>query len=133
MSVLAVSHPFSLWPSVPESLYSRIISVGGVTIFSPLNSWQNLGAVTFCPGEDSEVNLLLALFRFGPSASCILNKCYNLWVIAYDSMELGQVSLFSDLWARKTCTTREQERYFCHGKQPRSGALQNMAQDLVKK
>lgn len=78
------------------------------------------------------MSLPLALFRFGPFVSFILNGCYNLWHIGNADMELGQVSLFSDLWEGKIHTISEQEHYFCLGKQPRNDALQNMAQDLVK-
>lgn len=102
LSVLAIGHPFGLWPKVEESLDSRIISVGAVTIVSSLNSWQNLSAVTFFPGQDPEVSFLLVLFRFGPSVSCILNGCYNLWDIACADMELGKASLFSGLWEGNT-------------------------------
>lgn len=62
------------------------------------------------------MSLLLALFRFGPSVSCIPNGCYNLWDIAYADMDLGQVSVFSNLWEGKTCTISKQEHYFCLGK-----------------
>lgn len=128
------------WPLVIHSVFgpmlqspdSRIISVGGETIVSPLNSRQNLGAVTFSAGGNPEVSLLLALFRFGPFVSCILNGCYNLWDIACADMELGQVPLFPDLWEGKIHTIRKQEHYFCLGKQPRNDALQSMAKDLVK-
>lgn len=63
------------------------------------------------------MSLPLALFRFGPFVSFILNGCYNLWHIGNADMELGQVSLFSDLWEGKIHTISEQEHYFCLGKQ----------------